>query len=487
MRTTYTQMNRTALRLVFFGVIVLLSATFLSAEAATLQWSKNVPNLCRMYNGYKAGTEGKPMCRPSLKSVSAQVSYYTRVTNAETGEVIACGSTVPNGTKVKYEFVPYKYTHITWTRTGNVNDTPYGAWVNNADQPSGERCTSEYYVGRSAGGRTKIYAAFTAAPPTKTISGLPSTRCTTAADGVSKICTLTQEGEVNAQFHFAQTHGRFYYAQVGDGTTECTSWKDLAAPTPKGNWPSRWETTPIEREPYRLQVPAQSTSCIINVEPAPEVPTTPPQRPNLAAAAGACVVGQAYAISMTATDPDGDKVRYLIDWNNDGSADQFVPASGYVNSGAPQTASKTFASAGSKTVRVRAQDDKGASSAWGSMTFSCSGADDSTIVDLNGENEPVLTDDNEPVPTLNDLSLRALPSLVRSGDTTKVHWSSQNMSTCSVSGSNGDSWSGLNSPVNGETSGTISSLTTYTLTCRAGGNTFTKTANVNVLPSWVEK
>jgi hypothetical protein len=30
-------------------------------------------------------------------------------------------------------------------------------------------------------------------------------------------------------------------------------------------------------------------------------------------------------------------------------------------------------------------------------------------------------------------------------------------------------------------------LTTYTLTCRAGDNTFTKTANVNVLPSWVEK
>jgi len=67
---------------------------------------------------------------------------------------------------------------------------------------------------------------------------------------------------------------------------------------------------------------------------------------------GSCTVGQNHSISMTATDPDAtDQVRYLIDWDNNGTVDQTVPASGYVNSGTAQSASRTWSTSGSKTVK----------------------------------------------------------------------------------------------------------------------------------------
>jgi len=85
------------------------------------------------------------------------------------------------------------------------------------------------------------------------------------------------------------------------------------------------------------------------------------------------------------------------------------------------------------------------------------------------------------------LDLRAIPSLVRSGNTTKVHWSTQCVVSCSVSGSNGDAWSGLTSPLGGETSRPITAETTYTLSCRAlDGATLTKSATVRIIPTFQE-
>jgi len=76
------------------------------------------------------------------------------------------------------------------------------------------------------------------------------------------------------------------------------------------------------------------------------------------------------------------------------------------------------------------------------------------------------------------------PNLVRTNDVTKITWTSIETTSCTVTGSNGDSWSGLtgeklSSPITGET--------TYTLDCTAfDGSKVSDTKKVNVAPGVIE-
>ena len=91
-----------------------------------------------------------------------------------------------------------------------------------------------------------------------------------------------------------------------------------------------------------------------------------------------------------------------------------------------------------------------------------------------------------PAPTA---TLSASPSLVHSGDTTVVSWTSQNTSSCNVTGSNGDSWTGTSS--SGKTSQPILAQTIYTLHCvglaGATPSAVDKTVTVNIIPGFEEK
>lgn len=81
-------------------------------------------------------------------------------------------------------------------------------------------------------------------------------------------------------------------------------------------------------------------------------------------------------------------------------------------------------------------------------------------------------------------SIRAVPALVRSGDTTQVSWSAANVSSCTVSGSNSDSWSGASGS---QLSAAIVAQTTYTLSCTGlDGSTFVQSAVVNIIPIFQE-
>jgi len=86
-------------------------------------------------------------------------------------------------------------------------------------------------------------------------------------------------------------------------------------------------------------------------------------------------------------------------------------------------------------------------------------------------------------------NLQLVPNLLQSGETTAVHWSVSNAQSCTVTGTNGDSWSGLSSPTKGETSKPITSQTIYTLACTAYGSNpnVSETATVNVTPVYEEK
>ena len=230
-------------------------------------------------------------------------------------------------------------------------------------------------------------------------------------------------------------------------------------------------------------------------------------------------MGTPHSINFVSTDPDGDNVRYGIDWDNAGGVDEWVPPTGHVASGQSQSASRTYSLAGSKTLKVMAQDEGGLTSEWATLTFSCTETpppppaatgqcsdttdnDNDGLIDAldpdctatagfsewppenpTGGNPPGGSGTNPAAV----LDLRVIPSLVRRGNSTKVHWSAQNVESCTVTGQNGDSWIGSASPLGGQTSRPITGETTYTLSCTdLDGNTVTRSAEVRVIPGFQE-
>lgn len=77
------------------------------------------------------------------------------------------------------------------------------------------------------------------------------------------------------------------------------------------------------------------------------------------------------------------------------------------------------------------------------------------------------------------LDIAAKPALVRSGDTTSVEWTALGVSSCTVTGSNGDAWTGLTGTF---ASKPIFSATTYTLRCLLDG-TDELSATATVIPA----
>jgi hypothetical protein len=194
---------------------------------------------------------------------------------------------------------------------------------------------------------------------------------------------------------------------------------------------------------------------------------------------------------MSATDPDQDQIRYAIDWDGNGSVDQFVPATGYVPSGTTLSASRTYSTDGTKQIKVLVQDNRGLTSGWYSLSVSCTGADQAqtqTQSQSQGNNGQSSLQNTTP-----SLTLHATPSLVRSGDTTTLTWSASNVlgNSCKVTSAqdtlaNGTgNWAGALS--SGATSGPITSQTTYTLSCTGlDDSALTQSATVNIIPSFQE-
>ena len=76
------------------------------------------------------------------------------------------------------------------------------------------------------------------------------------------------------------------------------------------------------------------------------------------------------------------------------------------------------------------------------------------------------------------------PTLVRSGDRVNVNWSASNVRSCSVSGSNGDHWSG---PSGAQISSPIIAQTVFTLSCvGTDDSALVQSTTVNVIPEFQE-
>ncbi len=235
----------------------------------------------------------------------------------------------------------------------------------------------------------------------------------------------------------------------------------------------------------------------------------------------ACVVNQPYTLTMQATDPEGDQLKYEIDWG-DGSAHSFAPLSGYVPSGTAQTVSHTYAAYTASTIKVHAIDTGGNVSAEQDSVFSCEcphvfHCNNQTIEETlsncsvhRGDTcvAPKFCSEGASVcyapPSFNQIPnpnnptganltghLQAIPSLVRKGSPVKLYWSVGNVSRCSVSSSDSaaahDRWSDFASTNAGVSTSAIQSQTIYTLQCSGQAGSFTETATVNLAPVTSEK
>jgi hypothetical protein len=253
---------------------------------------------------------------------------------------------------------------------------------------------------------------------------------------------------------------------------------------------------------------------------------------------------------MTATDPQNEQIRYLIDWDADGQVDQTMPPSGYIASGAPQSASRTYAMPGTKVMRVKAEDDGGGTSGWAELSFTCTDAPDapseeeeqpnscplgyilqnntcvfhacpSGLVLREGQCIAIITQCSDGfvcrgsdlyarspqcfetfrqscmlgcagsaciLPPAGTGLIKAAPTLLRAGDATKVSWVSNGMTACSVSENDPVITDGSNELSGSFTSSPIRQQTTYTLSCTiVGGGVFTQSASVSIIPIFREK
>ncbi|MEM4390867.1 MAG: hypothetical protein QXX06_03320, partial [Candidatus Diapherotrites archaeon] len=280
---------------------------------------------------------------------------------------------------------------IYWTTTGKRNDSPFGYWKINAVPPSGDfkdtdriidslkLCTLGWsrpttpkitdpdylpqgyiiqapYVKKEKeikalfeeelpkcfqeGGSIMVsfYTPVSVNPPKVTITHEGTAPRSCNADGTE--CTITGTGELITKFIFSSTTGNLY---VGIQIKE------------------------KEKYDYRIienfQVPEIVIEHKVTFEgtlPANAPPTTP----NVSPCGTTIYQGDIINYTATSTDPDNDKIRFQIDWDNDGIFDMFAPEGFSVNSGQGYSFGKMWTTPGLKTFKVRAEDQYANTSNW---------------------------------------------------------------------------------------------------------------------------
>ena len=533
----------------FFAVVVMICVAPALTRAESAQWNTT---LSSNYASVCCTSVSRVHLQMTLSNPGITVNYYANAFKVDASgnkiHQLSSGDTLNAGDRVLFEFSPHSNSDISWYATGSAWGTPYGYWVAGATDPGSPACVIDSTVGHggtaryadegnkfasgvgiidgddgTSGGGSNLYARYAVAPPDKSISTSGAWSGCVGTRDSNEICTVGTSGDsASATLTFATTKSNFYgdmvfwflnarfRANSGGRNDGCLSMGALGGAI----------TIPAQTITYNFTSQVGNNST----------PTTPTVN-----SGGACTVGTAFTLSFTSTDPSGHQLKYGIDWDADGSIDQFVPPSGYVNSGVTQSASRTYSIGGQKTVKVLAINDQGVQSSWATDTFSCNAgscplgyvqqgntcvfsACPSGYVLQGGScvlagscSTPPRCSGNDlvnsctgatiqscafgcasgaciviPAPTA---TLSASSSLVHSGDIATVSWTSQNVTSCTVSGTNGDSWTGLSS--SGKTSLPILAQTIYNLHCigyvGANPSAIDKSVTVNIIPGFEEK
>ncbi len=411
------------------GNVYALSTSWNTTVTATFKylWSYGAASetdVCTLYFGVPKYCVDDPYrWAHALQNPNITITYGGDVYNRDTGAVLAPGSTVGVGTRLEFRPKVFEDTDIYWFGTGFSSDSPYGHWQSGAifppesdvtytgptyasldaywaDQYPGpgqtesaqekeeSQCLDQDYVATVFTGvsNVEVYIPLSVNPPTVSVthSGTAGLSC----DGTNKLCTVTSAGTLNSSFVFGATTGKFYYryndSRFGgsnivwffDGFSEssfalnnpyCTG-NTIALRTLTGGtaYSYTWgQNLPaVGSSAYVLSVPQRTiaftgTAAVTNQPPAvPSIsgPTTG-------------VTSSSYNFTFTGTDPNNDQIRYGVDWDNNGTVNQWVPSSGYVVSGQSQITSRSWGSVGTYTFRVLAQDSNGSNSGWRNHTI----------------------------------------------------------------------------------------------------------------------
>ena len=246
----------------------------------------------------------------------------------------------------------YHYTDVYWFAPGYSFDSPYGDWVSGGAKPQVDMCNlDKYYIDQARsyndnGNYTvQTFVSLSVNPlinhPTNkniSINGTIFT-CDPPLSNMSQYCVATGVGDAIVNFNFGGTYGHFYgdYKVLYDSRPElnesCPSpdkymrafsgqfFRGLGAEHYWDASAGRGRYSGGSLSNYVLQVPAQTISCPITVADN----TAPPEKPTVSS--GACTVGTALTITFASTDPNGHQLKYGVDWDADGSVDQWVPSS----------------------------------------------------------------------------------------------------------------------------------------------------------------
>ena len=87
----------------------------------------------------------------------------------------------------------------------------------------------------------------------------------------------------------------------------------------------------------------------------------PPNMPTMPSGPGSGKIKRMYRYTTSATDPDGDTLKYTFDWG-----DGVTSVTRSVRSGISASSFHTWGKAGAYQIKVMATDSKGATSIWSS-------------------------------------------------------------------------------------------------------------------------
>lgn len=252
--------------------------------------------------------------------------YSVNVINKTTGAVIADGATIAVGTPVSFDLQfqgDFDTKTVTWGSMSGCYGSPTGAWV--------------------AGAARTASTPLSVNPPTINViensNGNTIFTCTTQTD-----CVIGSAGAAAANITFSATYGRYYRA-----------YPEMAYDIDGNAFPTGNTLYEV------LAFPVAATSIPMSFTAV--VPNNAPTAPTITGPATG-TTGSPVTFSFTATDSDGDQVRYGIDWDNNGTVDVWAPSSGRVNSGVASSATYTWPTAGTFTFRARTEDDNGTLSGW---------------------------------------------------------------------------------------------------------------------------
>ena len=361
----------------------------------------------------------------ALQNPNITITYGADVYDRDTGSVITPGSTIGVGTRLEFRPKNFEDTDIYWFGTGFSQDSPYGHWQSGSSFPPesnvpyagpiftsyqdmidtrlanpGDPAYEESEQERDASqcldqdfltslpsgigsGTIEVFIPLSVSPPSVNVnhSGSAGLSC----NGNNRLCTVTSPGSINTSFVFSGTQGKFYYRYDdsrfqgsniavicglfgcgGSGfvvnNPHCTGNNEALRLSTGGTAYSRTldkQHPAVSSSDYILSVPQRT----INFTATAAAVNQPPNPPTIDGPTTG-VTGTSYSFTFTATDPDNDTIRYGVDWNNNGTVNQWVPTS-YVGSGQSRSTTRSWGTVGTYTFKARTQDVHGALSGFG--------------------------------------------------------------------------------------------------------------------------